>query len=338
MRPLHNEGPSVPGFTRHRAELANEGNAARCDPVPSAAGGLLRELPPPGANARGWPWDVETPPRPEDEDGPEIFIAMPSFRQGRYIEEALRSVLLQNYPRLRLAVCDAGSNDGTEVILARYARWISFQRIAPDRGQSHALNLAFSLAPSAGLQGFLNSDDLLLPGALRTVARKWRDSNADFIYGNGLSLEDVSGRLSLDIAGCPAPSFRRYPGLVFSHAAFWSSHLSQPFHEELHGALDYEYWVRLLPRARKRRYVSRPLGVMRLHPASKSCDPAQRSHWERDATINGTLHPHLYGPDPLRSRLHRITQRLVRRWRRGRARNEAAAVCREAGWKSPEQK
>ena len=70
---------------------------------------------------------------------------MPSFRQGAYIEEAIRSVLLQNYPGLELIVLDAGSTDETTSILEKYRPWLSFSRSAPDRGQAHAINLGLSV-------------------------------------------------------------------------------------------------------------------------------------------------------------------------------------------------
>lgn len=325
----------LPSLREYRAELIASGVPDPLPFVPVDAAGLLARLPAPtDPTSQGWPWDVETPPAPSGESTswPEIFIAMPSFRQGAYIEAALRSILLQNYPRLRVVVADADSPDETAAILARYQPWLSYVRRAPDRGQAHALNLCFSLASNTAIHGWLNSDDLLLPGALQAIAHTWSQSRADFIYGDGLTLDAEQGPLSLDQAGWVHPAFRRYPGIVFSHAAFWAGHHLQPFREQLFGAIDYEFWIRLLPHTRRRRHVSQPLGLIRVHPAAKSHDPALRARWARDAQLNGLAYPELYRAGPQRRWLHHVTQRLVRRLRRANALAGARAICTAACW------
>lgn len=248
---------SCSDFAARRESLVGEGAPAVLPFVPVPADGLLAALPlPPPGSPDGWPWNVQTPPPDATAtDWPEIFVAVPSYRQGDYIEAALRSILLQNYPRLRLVVLDAASPDGTARVLDRYRPWLSFARSAPDRGQAHALNLAFSLAGDTGLLGWLNSDDLFLPGALFAVARAHLLRGSDFIYGDGLSLDQSSGRVALDRAGFAHPRFRRYPGAIYSHAVFWSAALRLPFREDLHCALDYELWIRLLPATRRRLHL-----------------------------------------------------------------------------------
>ncbi|GAH82933.1 unnamed protein product, partial [marine sediment metagenome] len=52
---------------------------------------------------------------------PRISIVMPSFNQGKYIEESIKSVLDQNYPNLEFMVLDGGSTDGSREIIERYA-------------------------------------------------------------------------------------------------------------------------------------------------------------------------------------------------------------------------
>ncbi len=99
---------------------------------------------------------------------PTITIVTPSFNQGQFIEETLRSVLDQELPGLEYIVIDGGSSDGTVAILRRYegrlARWVS----EPDLGQADALNKGFSLG-TGEIFGYLNSDDLHAPGCLARV-------------------------------------------------------------------------------------------------------------------------------------------------------------------------
>jgi glycosyltransferase involved in cell wall biosynthesis len=116
-------------------------------------------------------------------DWPRISIVCPSFRQGHYIEETIRSVLLQNYPALEFIVMDGGSDDGTVAILEKYAPWLTVWESVPDRGQSHALNKGFAKA-TGEILGWINSDDYYLPGAFAAVAAAYRRKPGSLIYGD----------------------------------------------------------------------------------------------------------------------------------------------------------
>src|SRR5262245_4883167 len=132
----------------------------------------LFDLPPPPAGKTGWPWTVETPPlpaqRPHDTPWPRISIVTPSYNQCEFIEETLRSVLLQGYPDLEYIVIDGGSTDGAVDIIRKYAPWLTHWVSEPDRGQAHAINKGFDFASGLVLN-WLNSDDVFAPEALGHV-------------------------------------------------------------------------------------------------------------------------------------------------------------------------
>jgi glycosyltransferase involved in cell wall biosynthesis len=268
-------------------------------------------------------------------DDPSISIVVPSYQQGEFIEETIRSILLQNYPRLELIVIDGGSADDSSKVIDRYRPWLSFARSRPDRGQGHAINLGFSLA-GGDLRGWLNSDDFYLPGALRRVAAAFRQ-NADLIYGDGLQLDQSSGRMRYIISSLASERYVKFAGLLPSHATFWASPRHQPLWEEQHCALDYELWIRLLPGLRLR-HISWPLAVAREHAAAKTHNPAMAAQWHDDARRNGLAHPELYRggfSSWLLSREYVLVQGLARAWRSRGLRLRRIRSRRECGWPSP---
>ena len=92
---------------------------------------------------------------------PRISIVMPSFNQGKYIEESIKSVLDQKYPNLEFMVLDGGSTDGSREIIERYADKLNYWHSQTDKGQTDAIVMGFKRA-TGDLLGYLGSDDVLL--------------------------------------------------------------------------------------------------------------------------------------------------------------------------------
>ncbi|MBU2623743.1 MAG: glycosyltransferase [Proteobacteria bacterium] len=97
----------------------------------------IDELPSPPTGKIGWPWSEDSPQlqdrMPDDSPWPFISIVTPSFNQGKFLERAIRSVLLQGYQNLEYIVIDAGSTDNTLEIINKYEKWITYWVSEPDQ-------------------------------------------------------------------------------------------------------------------------------------------------------------------------------------------------------------
>jgi len=133
----------------------------------------MDELPPPPAGKTGWPWTTGSREIGTGVDAranlPKISIVSPSFNQGRFLEETIRSVLLQGYPDLEYIVIDGGSSDASADIIRKYEPWLTYWVSEKDGGQCHAINKGFSHA-TGEVFGWMNSDDYFQPGALAAIA------------------------------------------------------------------------------------------------------------------------------------------------------------------------
>jgi len=155
---------------------------------------ILKDLPPPPEGKTGWPWTEESTRLPDRmPDGrlwPKISIVTPSYNHGRFIEECIRSVLLQGYPDLEYIIIDGGSTDDTVDIVKKYEPWLTYWVSEPDKGQSHAINKG--LKKSTGqLFNWHNSDDVLTPNSLAaTAAVMAKYSQAGYAHGYRIIIDD----------------------------------------------------------------------------------------------------------------------------------------------------
>ena len=119
-----------------------------------------------------------------------ISIVTPSFNQAQFVGHTLQSVLNQQYPNLEYIVIDGASSDGSQQVIAQVEEHLTHWISEADKGQTEAINKGFRLT-TGEIMGYLNSDDLLLPGALNTVADYFaRRPDIDVIYGHRILIDE----------------------------------------------------------------------------------------------------------------------------------------------------
>ena len=219
---------------------------------------------------------------PDGSPWPRISIVTPSYNQGRFIEETIRSVLQQGYPNLEYMVIDGGSSDESVEIIKKYAPWLTYWVSEKDRGQSHAINKGMARA-TGEIVAWLNSDDLYLPLALSRVANAWELDKTHWLVGKiktGEYLESPdtkTERISSSVSFLEVAAFwlvrerklRTFtqPEVFLSRHA-WNS-ISGLF-EGLNILMDYHLWAKLSAVGYVPAYLPKNLSFFRVHSTQKT--------------------------------------------------------------------
>ena len=204
---------------------------------------------------------------------PKVSIVTPSFNQAPFLEQTLRSVLEQDYPNLEYIVIDGGSTDGSLEIIHKYADQLAYWQSQPDQGQTDAINQGFARA-SGEILAWLNSDDLLLPGAVSAAVRALQaHPEAAMVYGDAL-LINAEGKTigKFPAAQTDYRKLRRGYVHIPQQASFFRADLWRqvaPLDVSFYFAMDYDLWVRLAALA-PLVYVPQLWAAFRLHGEAKS--------------------------------------------------------------------
>jgi len=242
----------------------------------------LTELPPPPANKAGWPWTQGTPELQETmSDGrpwPRISIVTPSYNQGKFIEETIRSVLLQGYPNLEYIVIDGGSSDGSVDIIHKYERHITCWASEKDYGQSDALRKGFALA-HGDIFGWINSDDVFAPGALQAVAIAWICDRPALVAGTVENFVDgqfgkkhmIFRQQNINLKNLLSPWLSgviwHQPGILYSADLYRKVGGIDP---QWHRKMDYDLFLRMLAQDDRVVYISQTIAYFRQHSGAKT--------------------------------------------------------------------
>src|SRR5262249_16145145 len=229
--------------------------------------GLLRQYEPRPLNISSL--EVRLPADP-----PIISIVTPSYNQGAFLERTIRSVLNQVYPRLQYIVQDGGSTDGTAAILERYRSRLAWCASEPDGGQADAINRGF-LHATGEILAYLNSDDVLLPGALAYVANYFaRHPGIDVIYGHRIVIDHEDREVGPGVLPAHDNEAVGWCDYVPQETLFWRrdvwERIGGSLDEGFQFALDWDLLLRLRDVGAKFARVPHFLAAFRVHPDQKT--------------------------------------------------------------------
>ena len=210
-------------------------------------------------------------------------IVTPSFNQGRFLERSMRSVLEQEESDVEYIVVDGGSKDGSVSTIKKYSRRLAYWTSRPDRGYADALNDGFARARGE-IMGWLNSDDMLTPWALRVAESVFRAlPEVQWITTLYPLVMDEEGMViaSRRAEGYNAKAFYRarnvplapgfYTSVIQQESTFWRRGLWEKagarVEAELRMAADFELWARFFQQA-DLYAVGVPLGCFRFQKES----------------------------------------------------------------------
>ena len=225
---------------------------------------------------------------------PTISIVTPSFRQGHFIERTLLSVLNQKYPRLEYYVQDGGSTDNTIAILKSYEDKLTGWVSEKDSGQSQAINHGFANT-KGDIMAWLNSDDLLLPGALAIVADYFiSHPDVDVVYGNRLLIDENDMEIGRWIMPGHDSNVLSWRDFVPQETLFWrrsiwdkaGGHIDESFRF----AMDWDLLLRFRDAGAKFAHIPRFLGAFRVHEQQKTSAAMNETGLQEMDRIHKRLH------------------------------------------------
>ena len=201
-----------------------------------------------------------------------ISIVTLSFNQRAYLQEAMDSVLSQNYPDLEYIIVDPGSTDGSRELIRTYSDRIAQVIFEPDKGAADGLNKGFSRATGSVL-GFLNSDDLLMPGSLQLVGDFFtRHPDCDMAMGNGHTIDGQGRKLRHYRArGFTTRRYLHSGTQWLQQSTFVSAEAyrrSPKFNIENHTCWDGELFVNIANQGARVEYIDADLACFRIHEES----------------------------------------------------------------------
>jgi glycosyltransferase involved in cell wall biosynthesis len=201
-----------------------------------------------------------------------ISIVTISFNQEKYLRACIDSILNQVDCDLEYIVVDPGSTDGSREIIESYGDRI-VKVFEKDAGPADGLNKGFAHA-TGDVYGFINSDDYLLPGALKTVTAMFEaDRNNMFMTGGGFTEDESGSRTRIHSNKLSSQGMLYRSDVMFQQSTFFPANLYKQvdgFNTKNQTCWDYELFLKFLLLGARHQVTDQDLAVFRLYQGSIS--------------------------------------------------------------------
>ncbi|WP_424629457.1 glycosyltransferase [Bradyrhizobium sp. SYSU BS000235] len=198
-------------------------------------------------------------------------MVVPSLNQGRYLEDALRSISTQDVAT-EIIVMDGGSTDNSTAVLERWTERLAYWQSRPDGGQAAAINAGIERG-TAPYVGWLNSDDMLEPEGLRRLVNALEENPAaPAAYGAAMNLNDDGTRSNVWVQSFSEDRLRlrciiSQPAALIRRTAWEDVRGVDP---SLFLAMDYDLWWKLYRRFGPLLHVPHVTAINRVHDSTKT--------------------------------------------------------------------
>ena len=223
---------------------------------------------------------------------PKISVITPSYNQAQFLERTIKSIIEQDYPNLEYIVCDGGSNDGSVEIIKKYADKITWWCSEKDKGQSDAINKGLKRA-TGDIVCWINSDDVLLKGALMEYARMYKENPDCSVYmAQTMRIDENDNVIYFHILPKLYPCFYKNGILNVPQQSWaWKREIFDTIgyiNEERHACMDLEFLMRQIRAGYKIAYSQKTIGAIRLYEGTKTSGDNMsggNNIWERDRKV-----------------------------------------------------
>jgi len=204
---------------------------------------------------------------------PVISLVTPSYNQADMLERTIKSVLSQNYPRLQYVIQDGGSTDGSVKVIEKYASHLHHWESRPDGGQSQAIELGFRHTDGE-IMGWLNSDDILMPGALWDIARFFqRRPSLDVAYGHRVIIDKQDRKIGQWVLPANTHCYLHYADYLAQESVYWTRRIWERaggIDPSFRFAMDWDLFLRFRRSMGKFKRIHRFVGAFRIHESQKT--------------------------------------------------------------------
>jgi glycosyltransferase involved in cell wall biosynthesis len=205
---------------------------------------------------------------------PKVSVITPSYNQGQFIEETILSVFNQTYPNIEYIIIDGKSNDNSVEIIKKYSENLTYWISEKDNGQTDAINKGFAIA-TGEIVCWINSDDILLPGALQEVVNYFTAfPECKILNGYTLRIDKISNIMFNHFVPKPMKWFAKH-GVYYINqpSMFFKKELINKLgfiNEKYHARMDQEFVMRVLKNNIQFGKVNKILAAIRIHEDTKT--------------------------------------------------------------------